>query len=160
MTDGVTAVVLTKNEEKNISRCLSSLSWCSDIVVIDDFSTDKTLEIVKKYNARVYVHALQKDFSAQRNFGLEKAKNDWVLFIDADEEISLSLQYEITNLLSQQFNPETGFYVKRVDEMWGRKLLHGEVGNCFLLRLAKKDAGKWVGKVHEVWKIKGKADKK
>ncbi len=69
----ITAVVLTKNEEKNIVDCLESLSFCDEILVIDDFSSDRTVEIAKKMNAYVLNHSLNNDFSAQRNFALEKA---------------------------------------------------------------------------------------
>lgn len=152
----ISAVILTKNEEKNIERSLQSVSWCDEIIVIDDYSSDKTVEIAKKLGAKVYIRTLHQDFSAQRNFGLEKAKGDWVLFIDADEKIPSPLWYEIMSYTNNPFNEFTGFYIKRIDTMWGRELKYGETGNIKLLRLAKKGAGEWQGQVHETWKIKGK----
>jgi len=159
MTGTVTAVILTKNEEINIERCLKSLVWCDEIIVIDDFSIDTTVKIARKYTDRIFIHDMGGNFAEQRNFGISKAKGDWILFVDADEEVSLSLQYEITNLIGNQFNVQIGFYIKRIDEMWGRKLFHGEVGNSVLLRLAQKNTGKWIGRVHEVWQVKGKTGK-
>lgn len=147
----ISAVILTKNEEKNLQKCLEGLSFCDEVVVIDDNSTDKTALIAKKYGARVIHRALQ-DFSSQRNFGLEEAKGEWVLFVDADERVSKKLREEIQTAVIENKN---GFYVKRTDFMWGRELGHGEVGNIQLLRLAKKGKGKWEGKAHEVWQIKG-----
>lgn len=152
----ISAVVLTKNEEKNIKACLETLSWCDEILVIDDNSEDKTIEIVKKTGAKVFIRLLNNNFAAQRNFGLEKAKGDWVLFIDADERVSSALWYEIMATINTPFDNYSGFYLKRRDVMWGKELRHGETGNIKLLRLARKDAGKWQGRVHEVWKIKGK----
>lgn len=152
----ISAVVLTKNEEKNIAACLETLSWCDEVIVIDDISTDKTVQIAKKMGATVYEHALAHDFSAQRNFGLQKAKEDWVLFVDADERISSALWYEIMASINNPIGGYVGFYLKRRDIMWGKELQHGETGNIKLLRIAKKDAGVWEGQVHERWKIKGK----
>lgn len=151
----ISSVVLTKNEEKNIKDCLDSLRWCDEIVVIDDFSEDKTTEIAKKYGARISKRALDNDFASQRNFGLEKAKGDWVLFVDADERVSQSLQEEILKLLGQNTS-YIGFYLHRRDFMWGKELKHGEPGNVRLLRLAKRDSGKWERRVHEVWDVKGR----
>src|SRR5687767_12381044 len=91
----ISVVIITKNEEKNIEECLSSVSWCDEIIVIDDNSDDKTAEIAKNKGAKVITHALNNDFSAQRNFGLSVAKGDYVLFVDADERISPALWYEI-----------------------------------------------------------------
>jgi glycosyltransferase involved in cell wall biosynthesis len=118
----ISAVIITKNEEENIKRCLQSLSWCDEIIVVDDDSTDKTVEIAKKSGAKVYNRTMNSDFSAQRNFGLEKAKGDWVLFIDADEKVTSALWYEIMSHTNNPINEYAGFYIKRIDTMWGKEL--------------------------------------
>jgi glycosyltransferase involved in cell wall biosynthesis len=151
----VTAVVLTKNEEKNIARCLASLEWCDEIIVIDDYSTDNTVAIAEKAKATVYQRSLNGDFARQRNFGLAKASSDWVLFVDADEVVSKDLADEMYQQTSQFLTSADGFFVKREDVLWGKKLCYGEVGDIKLLRLAKKDKGEWVGKVHETWQVAG-----
>lgn len=152
----ISAVILTKNEEDTIDHCLKSISWCDEIIVIDDNSEDRTVELAKKRGAKVYIHTLHNDFSAQRNFGLEKAKGEWVLFIDADEMVSSTLWYEIMQYTNNPVNEYAGFYMKRIDTIWRKELKHGEIGNIKLLRLAKKNAGIWKGKVHERWQISGK----
>jgi glycosyltransferase involved in cell wall biosynthesis len=152
----ISVIILTKNEEKNIEACLESLSWCDEKIIIDDHSTDKTVEIAKDKGARVFSRLMADNFSDQRNYGLEKAQGDWILFIDADERVSSALWYEIMQHSSESFDDCNGYYVKRQDTIWGKTLKHGEVGNIILLRLAKKGTGKWVGKVHEQWKVKGK----
>lgn len=155
----LSAVVLTKNEKENIKDCLVSLSFCGEIIVIDDESSDKTAEIAEKYGAKVFSRALNGNFSSQRNFGLEKTSGDWVLFVDADERVTPALQKEILKLISSQILLEQnlcGFYIRRVDFLWGRELKHGETGNTKILRLAKRNSGQWQGKVHETWKIKGR----
>lgn len=151
----VSAVVLTKNEEKNIEACLKSLKWCDEIVVIDDYSTDKTVSIAKRLKAGVYQRNLNNDFATQRNFGLQKAKGEWVLFVDADEHITKQLAGELKRHLGSELaTPPRGFYLKRHDFLWNRTLKHGEWGNNTFLRLAGKNAGKWRRRVHEYWDIK------
>ncbi len=160
----LSCVVLTKNEESNIKDCLESVSWCDEIIVIDDFSEDSTVEIAKKLGATVFSRKLNDDFAAQRNFGLEKAsskgrstsgrKGDWVLFVDADERISKELAEEIRHALPKWENL-SGFYLNRRDVMWGRELKYGET-NIKLLRIAKTGAGIWKRAVHEYWDIKPK----
>lgn len=150
----ISAIVLTKNEENNIDRCLRSLSWVDEVLVIDDGSIDGTASISRKHHAKVIHHALQNDFAAQRNFGLDRAKGEWVLFVDADEVVSSALREEINVVIGQ--SEHVGFFLKRQDVMWGRVLFHGEWGNTSLLRLGKKAKGKWVGSVHERWEISGR----
>ncbi len=159
----ISVVILTKNEEANISDCIKSVSWCDEAIVVDDCSEDRTVEFAKKLNAKTYIHPLSNDFSSQRNFGLSRAKGDWILFVDADERVSDALSFEISNIANQitdqSLSRYSGFYITRNDLMWGRKLRFGETSAVKLLRLAKKNSGKWEGKVHENWKVKGRLGK-
>ncbi len=149
----ISVVILVKNEEKNIVDCLESLSGFKDIVVVDDYSTDRTVEVVNKYkNVRFLKHEMNGNFSAQRNFGLLKTKNEWVLFIDADERVSKDLFNEIMTIDLLSID---GALIKRVDNMWGRELKYGETSNIYFVRLGNKKSGKWIGAVHETWEIKG-----
>lgn len=150
----LSVVVLAKNEEENIESCLATLKWADEILVIDDESTDKTSEIASKLGAKVVQHSLKNDFSEQRNFGLEQAKGDWILFVDADERVSPALTQEIKNTISKN-QDKNGYYLKRDDHLFGKVLKHGETAGVRLLRLGKKGAGEWEGKVHETWKIEG-----
>src|SRR6266436_2363513 len=111
----LTAVILAKNEEENIEECLKCLKWCDEILVIDDESTDRTIEIAKKENAKVYKHLLNNNFAAARNFGLERARNDWVLFVDADERISEDLARELESRIMNYESGIQGYYLKRLD---------------------------------------------
>jgi glycosyltransferase involved in cell wall biosynthesis len=159
MRNMISAVILTKNEEKNIERCLKSIKWCNEIIIIDDGSLDRTVEIAKKYKSTIYFRKLGNDFSSQRNFGLSKAKNEWIMFVDADEVVSDALAYEISNVIliaDQDVNGYHGFYIKRTDFLWGKLLMYGETGKIKFLRLAKRNSGEWEGMAHEEWKIKGK----
>jgi glycosyltransferase involved in cell wall biosynthesis len=148
----ISAIVLSHNDENTITRALAGLIWCGEIVVIDDFSTDKTIDIAKRFTAKVYQHHLNDDFAAQRNFGLTKTTGDWILFVDSDEVVSGDLASEIQQSLEIDCS---GFYIKRTDWLFGRQLRHGETGRVRLLRLAKRDAGTWKRTVHEVWNVSG-----
>jgi glycosyltransferase involved in cell wall biosynthesis len=167
----LSVVILARNEEGNIEECLKTLTWADEILVINDESSDKTSEIAAKLGAKVIKHPLNNDFSAQRNFGLEKASGparnasqsdaggEWVLFVDADERVSEKLKKEIEKVVSDEktkLDGITGFYLKREDTIFGRRLKHGETAGIKLLRLARKSAGKWEGRVHETWRTVGK----
>lgn len=152
----ISAVVLTKDEEENLPPCLKSIKWCDEILVINDNSTDKSVEIAKKFGAKVFTHALNNNFAQQRNFGLQKAKGDWVLFLDADERVSPELAKEIDGKV--KLSKANGFYLKRQEFFAGKALKHGETAHC-LLRLGRKGKGEWQREVHETWGIKGEIGK-
>ena len=152
----LSAVVLTKNEEENLRDCLESLKFCDEVIVIDDESKDKTVNIAKESGAKIFIRPLGGDFSAQRNLGLEKATNRWVLFVDADERVSQKLEEEILDEINRPGNPHVGYYMRRDDYLWGKKLKFGETANLLFLRLARKSGGKWERCVHEVWKVTGR----
>lgn len=151
----ITAVILAKNEERNIVDCIESLSFCDEIVVVDSDSSDRTTAIAEKLGAVVYTHPLDNNFANLRNFGLGKATHEWVFFVDADERVTPALQKEIKSSIIRHQSLINGFYVSRIDYMWGKELQYGETRNLAFLRLAKKDAGLWLGRAHETWRIKG-----
>lgn len=152
----ISVVVLTKNEEDNIVDCLESISWCDEIIVVDDNSNDRTVDLASKFGATINSRELQENFSDQRNFGLKKARGDWVFFVDADERVPENLKKEIQYKISKK--EINGYFVKRLDFMWGKKFKYGETGNIKLLRLAKKNSGVWEGNVHEEWIIEGRVE--
>lgn len=158
----IAAVVLTKNEEKNIQTCLNSLLWCDEIVIVDDYSQDKTIRKMQNHIAKVKIfkRRLNDNFGEQRNFGLSKALvssdsrgTDWILFVDADEEVSDELSLEIRERIEETgFN---GFYIRRRDFWMGKELGFAESGATNLLRLGRAGSGSWKRRVHEYWDIKG-----
>jgi len=155
----LSAVVLTRNESKNLGRCLASLSFCDEIVIVDDNSSDDTLKVAEKFKAKIFVRELKGDFAAQRNFGQSKVKGQWTLFVDADEVVTSKLVKEIRESLSGDVD---GYYLRRRDFFWGGELKFGEtrkVRNDGLLRLVRKDSGTWMGNVHEVFHTANKTDR-
>ncbi|MDO8451275.1 MAG: glycosyltransferase family 2 protein [bacterium] len=159
----VTGIVLTHNSESTLARTLTSLSFCDEIIVVDDYSVDKTRDIAQSFNARVFRRHLESDFSAQRNFALAKAKGgEWVLFVDSDEVVSSELASEIkkaTGRQTQDVRRKTqdagmsGYFLKRKDFFGGKWLAHGETADVRLLRLARVHAGVWKRPIHETWEI-------
>ena len=97
MTLDISAIVITYNEEANIERCLGSLGFAREIIVVDSFSTDSTLELCKKYTDRVFQHPFS-DFSAQKVVAIEKARYPWIFWIDSDEEVDPELVAAIGEL--------------------------------------------------------------
>lgn len=83
----ITATIITFNEEKNIERAIHSVNFCDEVVVIDSYSSDRTVDIARKLGAKVIFQAFL-GYGQQKNFAAEQSSNDWILSIDADEEIS------------------------------------------------------------------------
>lgn len=107
----LSVVVLTKNEDKRIAKCLDSVKWVEEIIVVDDESTDKTLEIARYYTDKIFIRKMDIE-GRQRNWAYAQAKNIWVLSLDADEIVTPELKQEIEKVLSA--NPkENGFTTPR-----------------------------------------------
>lgn len=149
----LSAVVLSKNEDKFLNSCLESLGFCDEIIIIDDFSQDTTNEISKKFKVRFFKRRLNNDFSSQRNFGLSKVTNDWALFVDADEQVPEKLQQEILRKIKDQ--NFSGYFVKRRDFLLGNQMKYGEFSKNKFLRLGRTRQGIWKRRVHEYWDIDG-----
>jgi glycosyltransferase involved in cell wall biosynthesis len=153
----ISVVVLTHDSEATIKKTLESVSWCDEIIIVDDQSTDATVKIAKVFDAHIYTRPLEQNFAASRNFGLSKAKGDWVLFVDSDEVVSRDLQEEIKYALTN--DSADAYAIQRMDWMWGRELKHGETAHIWLTRLARKGKGIWIRPVHEVWDVRGSIGK-
>ncbi len=147
----LSAVILAKNEEKNITRCIKSIDFCDEIIVVDDYSTDKTKAIAESLGAVVFQRELKEDFSRQRNFGLQQANGDWIVYIDADEIVSGDLKKEIKSVLRED-NDLTSYRLRRRDYFWEHEMRFGETAearNKGVIRLIKKGKNRWFGLVHE-----------
>ena len=98
----ISVVISTKNEEKNIKECLESVKWADEIVVVDDMSTDKTVEICKEYTSKIFIRDSQGDFHRNKNFGAEQVSGEWILSLDADEIITSELAEEIQKAIQDK----------------------------------------------------------
>lgn len=94
----ITAIIITRNESYNISRCLDSLQWLNEIIVVDSGSTDNTLEIVASYKNVKLIQAEWKGYSENKRIGVRNSSHNWILWIDADEVVTEELKQEITAL--------------------------------------------------------------
>lgn len=105
----VSAVIITKNEEKNIAECIESLAWADEIVVVDSGSDDRTVEIAKGYTDQVYVKTWEGQ-GMQKNYAVDLARGPWIFSIDADERVSREAAEEIQRIVR---NPEFKIYAMR-----------------------------------------------
>lgn len=143
----ISALIITKNEEKNIGELIENLSFADEIVVIDSFSTDQTADICSSYKqVKFYQHPF-KDYSSQRNIAITYASHEWILFLDADERLSEALKNEIQQTI-QQTNFDA-FFLKRTFFFENTPLKFGGLQNDRAIRLFKKSIGKFHKLVHE-----------
>jgi len=150
----VSAVIIAKNEAKIIKQVIENLSFCQEVIVVDNASVDETAKIAEKSGARVI--AVDGDnFSDLRNAGLKEAQGAWVLFVDADETIPVDLKNEIIQIVNNPEIKSVGFQIKRRNYFLGHEMKYGEIGCDWVLRLARKTAGSWERGVHETWAVKG-----
>lgn len=150
----ITAVILAKNEQKNLQELIPTLSFCDEVIVVDNDSSDGTSEIAKKLGARI-LHSSSTRFSELRTLASKAARNPWILHIDADERISSKLQSEISEVI--QSGKHQAYSIPRIDMFWGRPVKYGETLEARLkgiIRLVQSDAGHWIGDVHEVFTSK------
>lgn len=150
----VSAVIITFNEELIIGETLSRLWWCNEIIIVDSNSTDRTVEICKTYGCTVYSQAID-GFGRQKLFGVSKAKNDWILCIDADELLSESLVEEIQERLGEKELP-AAFEIPLNLVFMNKVFKYGKETNSFKIRLFNKKNGNWNGAVvHESVLVNG-----
>jgi len=151
----ISAVIATLNEEKNLKRCLESIDFVDEIIIVDSGSSDKTVEIAKKFTKKIFLNDF-KGFSQIKQYGIEKAKSDWVLIIDADEEVSDNLKQKLLEI-DKKGNNINGFYIKRETFFLGKKIKYCGWGKDYQLRFFKKNKGAFDGKiVHEALNVQGK----
>ena len=144
MREKISACVICFNEERKIRRCLASLSWCDEIVVIDSFSTDNTPAICREYTDRVYQHEWL-GYIAQRNMVRDLALHPWILYLDSDEEVSPELRDEILAEFERGTAPCVGYEFPRQVYYIGRWIRHGEWYPDVKLRLFRKSRGRTEG---------------
>ncbi len=137
----VSVCIITGNEEKNIRRCLESVRWADEIVVVDSQSTDRTREIALEYTDRVYEHPW-RGYVAQKALAKDYATMPWIMFVDADEQVSEPLRDEVLQLLSSGVSEAyAGFDFPRMVWFLNRWIRHGDWYPDRKLRLFRSDRG-------------------
>lgn len=117
----ISVLILTLNEEENIERCLTSLNWCNDIVLLDSYSCDATEQIANKYSVR-FIQRKFDNYASQRNYGLKSIqyKNKWLLMIDADEEVPADLADDMQLVVDDNESEFSLYRMRRKDYFMGR----------------------------------------
>jgi glycosyltransferase involved in cell wall biosynthesis len=150
----LSVVIITLNEEANLGRTLASVAWADEVIVLDSGSTDRTREIAESYGAKFVVEPW-KGFAAQKNSALEKANGDWVLSLDADEEVEPVLAEEIRRAIAAEPSL-AGYYIPRKNFFLGRWIRHGGFYPDRKLRLFRRGAAKFEHRlVHEDAQVDG-----
>ncbi len=129
----LSVVVITKNEEGRLADCLESVRWAAELIVVDDFSTDRTLEVAHRYTARVVQRRMEVE-GCHRNEAYALATEEWILSLDADERVTPALRDEIAALLPSQ-SPLNGYTIPRRNYLGARWLQHGGFYPSAQLRL-------------------------
>lgn len=151
----ISLVIITLNEEAHIERCIRSVPFADDVVVVDSFSMDRTVEIAQKCGARVFQEKW-KGFGPQKAFATAQAKNDWVLSLDADEALSPELAEELCQKFAS-LDREAGYLFPRKSYHLGRWITHGGWYPDYQLRLFNKAQSQWnAADVHEKVEVKRK----
>ncbi|WP_300393267.1 glycosyltransferase family 2 protein [Fusobacterium sp.] len=149
---GLSVAMITLNEEKILSKTLKSVAeFADEIIIVDSGSTDRTKEIAEEFGAK-FIHQKWLGYGMQRNKAIDSATNEWILNIDADEEISPKLKEKIIKIKNGEEEGEV-FSINFTSVCFGKKLKHGGWSNSYHIRLFKKDAGRFNDNmVHEEFK--------
>lgn len=140
MKNPISAVLITKNEEFVIEKCLSSLQWCDEIIIVDSCSTDKTKFLSMQFGDKVKFYDQPfLGYGLQKKFAVSKASHDWILSIDADEVITQELSHEILDLMKNNPNPNTSWKIPRTLVFMGTKLNFSGESKRPVLRLFNKN---------------------
>ncbi len=151
----LSVVIITLNEEDRLEDALKSCTGVADeIVVVDSYSTDKTCEIAEQYGAKIFKNTFV-DYGSQKNIALDKASNQWVLNLDADERISDQLKKELTAFKTKTGIDVDGFRINRKTAYLGKWVTHSGWYPDRKLRLFKKNKSQWKGRIHEALILDG-----
>jgi len=151
----ISAIILTKNEAQMLPGCLATLKWCDEVILIDDNSTDGTLEIAENYGAKV-ISFSHPSFARRRMEGKKHAQHEWLFYVDADERVTPALAYGLLTLAASQ-TPADAVSFLRENYFYGQKMEHGGWSNDWVTRFFKKESlKKWYGQVHESPVYEGK----
>lgn len=153
----IAAVIITKNEERNIADCLESVQWADERIVVDAQSTDHTVVVARRFTAQVYVRAWP-GYGPQKNFGIDQATSDWIVIVDADERVTSPLRDEIYHLMKAGPPADVGGYeIPRRNFFYGRWIQGGGIYPDYQLRLFRRTAGRYDDVLlHERFRIAGR----
>lgn len=154
MRKRLSVVIITKNEEERIPRCLESIKWADEVIVVDGYSTDRTVEICNKFCAKVIQHRFEGDFGLERNIGTDAASGNWILQLDGDDVVTPQLKDRIEQILLND-SPYVAYKFRRKNYFLGHFMRYGGWYHYYT-HLYKKGYARYGGKVHHLLKTDGK----
>ncbi|MBQ1914801.1 MAG: glycosyltransferase family 2 protein [Selenomonadaceae bacterium] len=143
----LSVLILAKNEERNIADCIRSALFAEEIIVIDDMSNDRTVEMAESLGAKVVQHSLDGNWGAQQTFAIRQASHDWIYFLDADERISEKLGRKIQELVLKD-DRRYAYCNARLSYFWNQPLRHGGWFPDYVVRLLPARGTYVTGFVH------------
>ena len=153
MKKKLTALLIVKNEEHRVRNCLESVKWADEIVVIDGYSTDKTIDICKEYNAKIVQHKFDGSFETDCNLGIDSSSGDWIIKLDADEIVADNLKKDIKAVLEDD-REYSAFKFKRKNFFLGHFMKYGGWYH-YSLHFFKRSKARYKGEVHETLIVDG-----
>jgi glycosyltransferase involved in cell wall biosynthesis len=153
----ISVIIIAKDEETKIRRCLEGVKWADEIVFVDQSSTDRTREIARDYTDKIFITPSQGTCNADRIFAISKATNDWILLLDADEVATPELHAVIEEHIKNK-NGFTSFYIARKNMFLGKWIKGGGWYPAYTIKLFRKGFAYFPQEVHhDGWPTGGKA---
>jgi glycosyltransferase involved in cell wall biosynthesis len=157
MPNRITVNLITLNEAHNLPRCLGSVAWADEIVVVDGRSRDGTVDVARRFTPHVVEHPFD-DFASQRNRAIEQSTGDWILSIDADERIPTALAREMVRATRDAPDSVSGFWTPLRSRIFGRRFRFSGTSHERKMRLFRRDRGRWQGELHETVNLRGRTE--
>lgn len=154
-SEKVSVYMITYNNERTVERALASVTWADEIVVVDSFSTDRTVEICRRFSDKV-IQRRWPGHQDQYQYAADLTSYSWIMFVDADEEVPRELAAEIREVLRTENPPYDGYIAYRRTYYLGRWIRHGGWYPDREIRLYRREKGRWAGGLHAKVMVEGR----
>ncbi|MDI6740322.1 MAG: glycosyltransferase family 2 protein [Candidatus Edwardsbacteria bacterium] len=157
--DRISAMLNTFNGGEKLKRCLESVAWADEIVVIDSGSRDGSQELAKKFTDKVYDNKWP-GYKAQREFGMERCSGEWILILDQDEYVTPELRDKLKEIAanSEQHRRYNAVWIHRLEHFWGKRIRYGNYNPSYQPRMAWRGKCTWTGSAHTFLVVEGGED--
>ena len=152
----LSVIIITKNEEANIRKCLDSVKWADEIVLVDQSSSDRTVEIAKEFTDKIFVTSEKLCCEPDRMFAISKATHEWILYLDADEQATPELEKEIRQVLSKPQEEFSNYFIARKTYFLGKWIRNCGWYPAYVVRLFKKGSINFSSSIHHDGDLSGK----
>lgn len=141
MPTRLSVVIITKNAAAHIVRCLTSVSWADEVIILDSGSVDDTLTLARQFTDKIFINTDWQGFGVQKNRALDYAQGTWILSLDADEEVTPALQHAIIDALHAP--QHSAFYLPRQSRYCERWIIHSGWSPDYVLRLFRRETARF-----------------